>query len=73
MSVVDWERVFAQAGRETTTSLLAVFLTLKMTGLIEWPWWGVLMPLWLPLAFSAVAGGFYLGIVKREARRKRGE
>lgn len=31
------------------TGLLAiVFITLKLTGYIDWSWWWVLSPLWLP-------------------------
>jgi hypothetical protein len=32
------------------TALLIVFVTLKLTGNIGWPWVWVLAPLWLPLA-----------------------
>jgi hypothetical protein len=33
------------------TSLLAVlFIGLKLTGYIDWSWWWVLSPLWIPLA-----------------------
>ena len=32
------------------TSLLAVaFIVLKLIGYIDWSWWCVLSPLWLPL------------------------
>lgn len=32
------------------TSLLAVaFIVLKLMGYIDWSWWWVLSPLWLPL------------------------
>lgn len=27
-----------------------VFITLKLTKVIDWSWWLVLLPLWLPLA-----------------------
>lgn len=31
------------------TGLLAiVFITLKLTGYIDWSWWWVLSPLWIP-------------------------
>ena len=33
-----------------TTTLFAVFLVLKLTGNIDWSWWWVTSPLWLPLA-----------------------
>lgn len=47
------------------TGLLAVaFIVLKLTGLIDWSWWWVLSPLWLPFLLVAVllmgAGLVYL-------------
>ena len=33
-----------------TTVLFVVFLVLKLTGNIDWSWWWVTSPLWLPLA-----------------------
>ena len=34
-----------------STILLVVFVTLKLTGLIDWSWVWVLAPLWIPLGF----------------------
>jgi hypothetical protein len=34
--------------------LFIVFLTLKLTGNIDWPWLWVTAPLWVPLALGAV-------------------
>lgn len=31
--------------------LAIVFITLKIIGTIDWSWWWVLAPLWIPLAF----------------------
>jgi hypothetical protein len=31
-----------------------VFVVLKLTHVIEWSWWWVLSPLWIPLAFALV-------------------
>lgn len=28
----------------------AIFLALKLTGYIDWSWWAVTAPLWLPFA-----------------------
>jgi len=37
------------------TGLLAVaFVVLKLVGAIGWPWWWVLSPLWMPVAFVLV-------------------
>ena len=41
-----------QTGGINFFGLLAiVFITLKLIGYINWSWWWVLSPLWLPLAF----------------------
>ncbi len=34
-----------------TGILFIVFLVLKLTGNIDWSWWWVTSPLWIPLAF----------------------
>lgn len=37
------------------TGLLAVaFIVLKLTGVINWSWWWVLSPLWLPIVILLV-------------------
>jgi hypothetical protein len=36
------------------TVLFVVFLVLKLTGNIDWSWWWVTSPLWLPLALLLV-------------------
>lgn len=41
--------------------LAIVFITLKLTGFIDWSWWWVLAPLWGPIALLAWA--FLLGAV----------
>lgn len=41
-------------------ALFLVFLVLKLTGVIDWSWWWITAPLWLPIAIVigilAVAG-----------------
>ena len=39
--------------------LFIVFLILKLTGTIDWSWWWVTSPLWIPLAL----GGVIIGII----------
>lgn len=34
--------------------LALVFITLKLTGYIDWPWWVVLLPIWGPLALLVI-------------------
>ncbi|QFG53665.1 hypothetical protein [Chryseobacterium sp.] len=36
--------------------LAIVFITLKLTQVIDWSWWYVLMPLWLPIVIFALVG-----------------
>jgi hypothetical protein len=36
------------------TILFIVFLILKLTGNIDWSWWWVTSPLWLPLVLLLV-------------------
>lgn len=31
-----------------------IFITLKLTDYIDWSWWWVLAPIWIPFAFVAV-------------------
>jgi hypothetical protein len=31
--------------------LTILFIALKLTGYIEWSWWAVLAPIWIPLVF----------------------
>lgn len=49
----------AKASYSLTTPLFLVFLILKLTGIINWSWWWVTSPLWLPLVFII----FVLGLV----------
>lgn len=34
--------------------LAIVFITLKLCGVIDWAWWIVLAPLWVPFAFVVI-------------------
>lgn len=38
-------------------TLLVVFVVLKLTGNIDWSWWWVLCPLWIPLLIALLALG----------------
>lgn len=39
--------------------LTIVFITLKLTNVITWSWWWVLLPLWGPMAFMLSLGALY--------------
>ncbi len=52
-------------GENTLTTLLIVFVVLKLTDNINWGWWWVLTPLWIPVLIAAVIvliSSIYLGI-----------
>lgn len=34
--------------------LTIIFVTLKLTGLIQWSWWWVLSPIWGPIAVALI-------------------
>ena len=42
--------------------LFLIFMTLKLTGNIDWSWWWVTSPLWIPLVAAAVILGI-VGVV----------
>ena len=45
----------ADAGGVGFFGLLAiVFITLKLCSVIDWAWWWVLSPLWIPLSLGIV-------------------
>lgn len=38
------------------SSLLGIlFITLKLTNIIQWSWWWVLAPFWIPTAFLVMS------------------
>jgi len=36
------------------TVLFLIFMTLKLTGSIDWSWWWVTSPLWIPITLGVV-------------------
>ena len=40
----------SNGGVGITTALFLVFLVLKLVGVINWSWWWVTSPLWIPVA-----------------------
>ena len=48
-------------GLSITSVLFIVFLVLKLTGNIDWSWWWVTSPLWIPIAL--VFGIVFLAVL----------
>lgn len=47
--------------------LTVLFIGLKLTNYIDWSWWWVLSPLWIPLALAVIIIVFssvIIGIIK---------
>ena len=42
----------------SNTLLLITFLVLKLCGAVDWPWWWVLSPIWVPVLFVFVTFTF---------------
>lgn len=47
------KKIVAQPG--ICTLLFTVFLVLKLANIIDWSWWLVTAPLWIPLGFVIIA------------------
>lgn len=50
--------------------LLVVFIVMKVAGVIEWSWWWVFCPVWIPLAFILFICLIY-GIVPKFRGKKK--
>jgi hypothetical protein len=44
--------------------LFLIFMTLKLTNNIDWSWWWVTAPLWIPLIILGVVGLIALFYIK---------
>lgn len=59
--------VNAGIGMGFTSLLTIVFIVLKLTNYIDWSWWWVTSPLWIPVATGIAIGvivGFIMGIIQ---------
>jgi cell division protein FtsW (lipid II flippase) len=51
-----------------TTLLLIAFIVLKLCKVIDWSWWWVLSPAWIPLALAIFFFPFY--VISQNRKRK---
>lgn len=56
----------AYGGIGFTGLLTVLFIALKITGYIDWSWWWVLSPLWIPVIFFLLVFGIMLLIALRK-------
>ena len=40
------------------TVLFLIFLVLKLTDKIDWSWWWITAPIWIPVSLGILIGGF---------------
>ena len=45
--------------------LTIVFITLKLTGFIDWSWWWVLSPIWITVAILIAVLGFFAWLINK--------
>jgi phosphoglycerol transferase MdoB-like AlkP superfamily enzyme len=51
----------SSGGLNFTSLLLVAFIVLKLTHVIDWSWWWVLSPVWIPIAiFLAIIAAAYI-------------
>ena len=50
----------SSCGISIFTLLTVAFVVLKLCGIIDWSWWWVLAPLWMPWALVAIIGAVIL-------------
>jgi hypothetical protein len=57
----------ASGGIGLSGVLFVVFLVLKLTGNIDWSWWWITAPLWVPVALAGVL--FVFAVIAGAATR----
>lgn len=74
----DNKTVRVSGGISLPTVVFIVFLILKLTNVIDWSWWWVTSPLWIPFSiFIAICTvlfivGVFIGIVRGIVKSKKG-
>lgn len=48
------ERKVKRSGMDPVEALTLIFVVLKLTGMISWPWLWVLSPIWITVVFCAL-------------------
>ena len=51
--------------------MFIVFLTLKLTGYIDWSWWAVTSPIWISASIAVVLIGTVVALSAKKTRYRR--
>lgn len=65
------EQKSTSSGIGLSGAVFIVFLVLKLTGTIDWSWWWVTCPLWIPVAVTIIAFILYVIIDQWQIRKRR--
>lgn len=65
----DKKDITVQVGPGFLSSLTLIFIVLKLTDVIDWSWWWVLSPLWLPIVIFILGAALILGLVAMVGRK----
>lgn len=74
----DKKTVRVSSGVSLSTVVFIVFLILKLTNVIDWSWWWVTAPIWMPLAaliaicIVLFIVGVFIGIARGIVKSKKG-
>jgi hypothetical protein len=52
------------SGINLLEALLIAFVVLRLVGVIDWSWWWVLSPIWIP-AIAVIVGAYVVGMIKK--------
>ena len=53
--------------------VFVLFLTLKLCNVIDWSWWWITAPLWMPLSAGLLIAFFFFIYLEIKNRKKRNE
>lgn len=63
----------ATGGLSFPTALFLIFLILKLVDQIDWSWWLVFAPLWVPAGIGLIGVGMYLlaNLIEKAEKKRR--
>lgn len=64
------EKSGLMSGSLLTTLLLVAFIVLKLCKVIDWSWWLVLSPFWIPIAIALMALIIYIPILLSKRKKQ---